>query len=160
MSRPDPHARLAELGIALPAPATPVASYLPSVLTGHTLYVSGQLPLEQGELLAVGKVGAEVTPEQATAAARQCGVNILAVVEAAVGLRAVRRVVKLGGFVASAPGFTGQPGVINGASNLMTEVFDEAGLHARVAVGAAELPLNSPVEVDAVFEVAHESSRG
>jgi enamine deaminase RidA (YjgF/YER057c/UK114 family) len=145
--------RLAELGITLPQVATPAGSYLPSARTGDLLFTAGQLPLVDGRLPATGRVGAEVSPEDAKEYARLAGINILAAVDAAVGLDAVRRVVKLVGFVASAPGFTGQPGVINGASDLMAEVFGDAGRHARSAVGVAELPLGSPVEVEAILQV-------
>jgi enamine deaminase RidA (YjgF/YER057c/UK114 family) len=150
----DIHARLAELGLDLPAVSPPVASYVPAVRTGNHVYVSGQLPLVDGALPATGKVGAEVTPEQAKELAARCALNALAVIDDLVGLSAVVRIVKVTGFVASAPGFTGQPGVINGASELFGEVFGEAGRHARSAVGTAELPLGTPVEVEVIVEVA------
>jgi len=149
-----PHQRLAELGLALPEVVPPVAVYVPAVQTGNHVYVSGQVPIANGELLATGKVGAEVSPERAKELARQCALNILAAVDSLVGLERVVKVVKLTGFVASAPGFAGQPGVVNGASELFGEVFGEAGRHARSAVGVAELPLNAPVEVEAIIEVA------
>ncbi|HEY8414660.1 MAG TPA: RidA family protein [Thermaerobacter sp.] len=146
--------RLAELGLTLPEVARPVASYVPGVLEDGWLYVSGQLPLRAGELVYRGKVGADVTPEQAYEAARLCALNILAVARALAGtLDRVRRVVKVVGFVNSAPGFTGQPQVVNGASELLAQVFGEAGRHARSAVGVSELPLNAAVEVEAVFRV-------
>jgi enamine deaminase RidA (YjgF/YER057c/UK114 family) len=145
--------RLAEMGITLPELATPAGSYLPTARTGNLLFTAGQLPFVDGRLPATGKVGAEVTPEDAKEYARLAGLNLLASIDAAVGLDAVRRVVKIVGFVASAEGFTGQPGVINGVSDLMAEVFGEAGRHARAAVGVAELPLGSPVEVEAIVEV-------
>ena len=132
----------------------PLAAYVPAVRTGNLVYTSGQLPLEAGELAQTGKVGAEVTPEAAKAAARMCALNALAAVDALVGIDTVIRVVKVVGFVASAPGFTGQPGVVNGASELLGEVFGEAGAHARSAVGVAELPLDAPVEVELIVEVA------
>lgn len=149
----DVHARLAELGLALPAVTRPVAAYVPAVRSGNQVYVSGQLPLVDGELAATGKVGAEVSPEQARELAARCALNALAAIEDLVGLGTVVRVVKVTGFVASAPGFTGQPAVINGASELFGQVFGEAGRHARSAVGVAELPLGTPVEVEAIVEV-------
>ncbi|MEV4536850.1 RidA family protein [Asanoa sp. NPDC049518] len=149
-----PHERLAELGLTLPEVVPPVAAYVPAVQSGVHVYVSGQLPISGGELLATGKVGAEVTGEQARDLARQCALNVLAAIDALVGLEYVVKVVKVVGFVASAPGFTGQPTVVNGASELFGEVFGEAGRHARSAVGVAELPLNAPVEVEAIVEVA------
>ncbi len=145
--------RLAELGITLPTVAPAAGSYLPTVRSGDHVYTAGQLPFADGQLVATGKVGAEVSPEDATAIARQAGLNLLAAIDAEVGLDNVVRVVKVVGFVASAPGFTGQPGVINGVSDLLFEVFGEAGRHARSAVGVAELPLGAPVEVEAVVEV-------
>lgn len=149
----SPLARLAELGIELPKPATPLAAYVPAVRTGNLVYTSGQLPLVAGELSHVGKVGAEVSPEDAKAAAGTCALNALAAVDALVGLDAVTRVVKVVGFVASAPGFNGQPGVINGASEFFGEVFGAAGAHARSAVGVSELPLDAPVEVELIVEI-------
>ncbi len=142
----DPYARLAELAVELPAVATPLAAYLPAVQSGNLVYVSGQLPMVDGVLAATGKVGAGVTLEQATELARRCTLNALAAVDALVGLSRVVRVVKVVGFVASAEGFTGQPGVLNGASELLGAVFGEAGRHARSAVGVAELPLGAPGE--------------
>jgi len=150
----SPHERLAELGLTLPEVVPPVAAYVPAVQSGAYVYVSGQLPISSGELLATGKVGAEVTAEQARDLARQCALNVLAAIDALVGLEYVVKVVKVVGFVASAPGFTGQPTVVNGASELFGEVFGEAGRHARSAVGVAELPLAAPVEVEAIVEVA------
>jgi enamine deaminase RidA (YjgF/YER057c/UK114 family) len=148
-----PSARLAELGITLPQVATPAGSYLPTARTGNLLFTAGQLPFVDGRLPATGKVGAEVSPEDAKEYARLAGLNVLAAIDSAVGLDAVERVVKIVGFVASAEGFTGQPGVINWVSDLMAEVFGEAGRHARSAVGVAELPLGSPVEVEAIVQV-------
>jgi enamine deaminase RidA (YjgF/YER057c/UK114 family) len=150
----DIHARLAELGLTLPAVSPPVASYVPAVRTGNHVYVSGQLPFVDGALPATGKVGAEVSPERAKELAARCALNALAVIDDLVGLGAVVKIVKVTGFVASAPGFTGQPGVINGASELFGELFGEAGRHARSAVGTAELPLGTPVEVEVIVEVA------
>jgi enamine deaminase RidA (YjgF/YER057c/UK114 family) len=150
----DPYARLAELGLEIPPVVPPVAAYLPAVQTGDHVYVSGQVPVVDGTLLATGKVGAEVNTEEAYALARRCALNALAAVDALVGLARVVRVVKVVGFVASASGFTGQPAVINGASELFSEVFGAAGRHARSAVGVAELPLGAPVEVEAIFEIS------
>ena len=150
----DAYARLAELGISLPQVVPPLAAYLPAVQTGNHVYVSGQLPMVEGKLTQTGKVGAEVTAEQGAELARTCAVNVLAAVEALVGLGRVVKIVKVVGFVASAPGFTGQPAVVNGASTLFGEVLGEQGRHARSAVGVAELPLGAPVEVEAIIEVA------
>lgn len=148
-------ARLAELGLALPPVAAPVAAYVPAVTTGNLVYTSGQLPFVAGVLPAVGKVGSEVSPEEAKEFARVCALNALAAADSAIGsLDRVTRVVKLVGFVASAPDFTGQPGVINGASELLGEVFGDAGAHARSAVGVAVLPLDAPVEVELILEFA------
>jgi enamine deaminase RidA (YjgF/YER057c/UK114 family) len=141
-------ARMAELGIELPEVAAPAGSYVPAVRTGSLVYTSGQVARALS-----GKVGAEVTAEAATGAARDCALSALAAIDALVGLDSVVRVVKVVGFVASAPGFTGQPGVINGASDLLREIFGEAGAHARSAVGVAELPLGVPVEVELIVEV-------
>ncbi len=150
-------ARLAELGITLPDVAAPVASYVPAVRTGNYVHTSGQLPFVDGALPEAGKVGVGeglVSPEDANGYARQCALNALAAVKALVGsLDEVARVVKVVGFVASDPSFTGQPGVINGASNVLGEIFGDAGVHARSAVGVAVLPLDSPVEVEIVVEL-------
>lgn len=149
-----PEDRLATLGLTLPDVARPVAAYVPAVRTGSYVYTSGQLPFVSGELAATGKVGGAVSPEQAKDLARTCALNALAAVRAEVGdLSAVTRVVKVVGFVASTPDFTGQPGVVNGASELLGEVFGDAGSHARSAVGVAALPLDAPVEVEIVVEV-------
>ncbi|MBT1193410.1 RidA family protein [Rhodococcoides kroppenstedtii] len=145
--------RLAKLGLTLPPVVPPVASYVPAVRSGDHVFTSGQLPMVDGALHATGKVGAEVDPEVATEAARLCALNALAAIDALVGLESITRVVKVVGFVASAPGFTGQPGVINGASHLLGDVFGDAGVHARSAVGVAELPLGAPVEVELIVEV-------
>lgn len=150
----DPFAKLDELGLKLPAVVPPVAAYVPAVQTGSHVYVSGQLPMVDGKLPITGKVGAEVSVADAKAMARQCALNVLAAVDALVGLERVTKVIKVVGFVASADGFTGQPGVVNGASELFGEVFGEAGRHARSAVGVSELPLGTPVEVEAIFEVS------
>lgn len=146
--------RLAELGIELPSVVPPVAAYVPATRTGSLVYTSGQLPIVDGELVASGKVGDDVSSEDAYAHARICGLNALAAVDALVGIDSVIRVVKVVGFVASAPGFGGQPKVVNGASELFGEIFGEAGRHARSAVGVAELPLDAPVEVEIICEVA------
>jgi enamine deaminase RidA (YjgF/YER057c/UK114 family) len=146
--------KLAELGISLPDVVTPLAAYVPAVRTGNLVYTSGQVPMQSGELAATGKVGAEVSPEDGKALARICALNALAAVHSLVGIDAVTRVVKVVGFVASTPGFNGQPGVINGASELLREVFGDAGAHARSAIGVSELPLNAPVEVEIIVEVA------
>lgn len=141
--------RLAELGLELPPVAPPLAAYVPAVRHGNLAFSSGQLPLREGNLLEVGKVGAEVSPERAAELAAVCGLNALAAIASvAGGLDNIVRVVKVVGFVASAPGFTGQPGVINGASELISKVLGDAGVHARSAVGVAELPLGAPVEVE------------
>jgi enamine deaminase RidA (YjgF/YER057c/UK114 family) len=146
--------RLDELGMPLPAIAAPVASYVPAVRTGNLIYTSGQLPLVSGVLAHQGKVGADVSPEDAVDAARACTLNALAALGALADLDSITRVVKVVGFVSSATGFTGQPAVINGASDLLVSVFGDAGQHARSAVGVAELPLNAPVEVELIVEVA------
>lgn len=146
--------RLAELGITLPTVAAPVAAYVPAVQTGNQVWTSGQLPFTNGELPATGKVGADVSAEDAADYARTAALNALAAIDALVGIDNVTRVLKIVGFVSSAEGFTGQPAVINGASNLMGEVFGEAGAHARSAVGVAELPLGAPVEVEIIVEVS------
>ncbi|MET8773400.1 RidA family protein [Nocardia sp. NPDC050713] len=144
---------LERLGLTVPAVAAPVAAYIPAVRTGSLVYTSGQLPFVNGELSATGKVGAEVSLEAAAEAARLCALNALAAVHDLVGLDEVVRIVKVVGFVASAPGFTDQPLVINGASEFLGEVFGDAGVHARSAVGVSELPKNTPVEVELIAEV-------
>jgi enamine deaminase RidA (YjgF/YER057c/UK114 family) len=147
--------KLAELGLTLPEVVAPLASYVPSVRSGAYVYTSGQLPMVDGKLGLTGKVGAEVTPEEAKELARICALNALAAVKSTVGdLDKVVRVVKVVGFVASAPDFTGQPGVVNGASELLGQALGEAGVHARSAVGVAVLPLDAPVEVEIQVEVA------
>ena len=145
--------RLAELGLALPPVVPPVAAYVPAVRSGSLVFTSGQLPMVDGQLPAMGKVGALVTPEQAKGLARTCALNALAAIDALVGLDSVVRIVKVVGFVASTPDFTGQPAVVNGASELLGEVFGEAGQHARSAVGVAALPLGAPVEVELTVEL-------
>ncbi|NLU83376.1 RidA family protein [Rhodococcus sp. HNM0569] len=145
--------KLVELGITLPPVAAPVAAYVPAVVSGTHVYTSGQLPLLAGELTVAGKVGAEVTEEQAKDAAKACALNALAALDAAAGIDSVVRIVKVVGFVASADGFTRQPFVVNGASELLGEIFGDAGQHARSAVGVAELPLGAPVEIELVAEI-------
>lgn len=150
-----PEERLAELGLDLPAVVPPVAAYLPTARTGALVYTSGQLPMRKGELIATGAVGSAVNVDEAVLCAQQCTLNALAALKAEVGdLASVRRVVKVVAYVSSAPDFTGQAQVANGASELLGEVFGEAGRHARSAVGVAVLPLDAPVEVDLVVEVA------
>jgi enamine deaminase RidA (YjgF/YER057c/UK114 family) len=150
-----PEERLAELGLSVPAVAKPVAAYIPAVRTGNHVFTSGQLPMRDGQLLHTGKVGGEVTQEEAVECARQCALNALAAVRAEVGeLSAVTRIVKVVAFVASTPDFTAQPIVANGVSELLGEVFGEAGRHARSAVGVPVLPLDAPVEVELLVEVA------
>ena len=148
-------ARLTELGLTLPALAKPVAAYVPAVVTGNLVYTAGQLPFVDGALPVTGKVGADVTAEAAAELARTCALNALAAASSVIGsLDRVTRVVKVVGFVASDPAFTGQPAVINGASELLGQVFGDAGQHARSAVGVAVLPLDAPVEVELVLEFA------
>jgi len=147
--------RLTELGITLPAPAAPVAAYVPFVVTGTLVFISGQLPLENGKLAVTGKLGDDVTLEQGQHAARLCGLNILAQLAKACSgdLDRVQQCVKLGGFVACAPSFTDHPKVVNGASELLQQVFGASGQHARSAVGVPSLPLNAAVEIDAIFSI-------
>ena len=149
-----PEERLAALGLTLPPVAAPVAAYVPAVRSGPYVYTAGQLPLADGKLPRTGKVGAQVSVDEAAELARTCALNALAAVASvAGGLSAVTRIVKVTGFVASDPSFTGQPLVVNGASELLLEVFGEAGRHARSAVGVAVLPLDAPVEVELIAEV-------
>ena len=145
--------RLEELGIELPGVAAPLAAYVPAVQSGSWVFTSGQLPFVDGKLPVTGKVGAEVSPEEAKQYAATCILNALAAVHALVGIDSIKRVVKVVGFVASAEGFTGQPGVINGASELLGEIFGDEGKHARSAVGVAELPIGAPVEIELIVEV-------
>lgn len=146
--------RLAELGINLPEVAAPVAAYVPAKRSGNFVYTSGQLAFVDGKLGITGKVGDDVSPEQAYAEARLAALNGIAAAAAVVGLNNLKSVVKVTGFVNSAPGFNGQAGVLNGASELLSLIFEQAGHHARSAVGVAELPLDAPVEVELIFEVA------
>ena len=148
-------ARLAELGIQLPAVAAPVAAYVPAVVHGGLVYTSGQLPFTDGQLPATGKLGAGIDPEDAKGYARTCALNALAAAaDAAGGVDKIAGVLRVGGFVASDPSFTGQPGVINGASEVLGEIFGDAGRHARAAVGVPVLPLDTPVEVEVTFILA------
>ena len=147
--------RLAELGITIPQVVPPVAAYVPAVVTGRYVYTSGQLPMRDGAMIAEGLVGSDVDADVAKDCARQSAINALAAAQSVIGsLDRVTRVVKVVGFVASAPTFTGQPGVVNGASELLQEIFGDSGRHARSAVGVAALPLNAPVEVEMILEVA------
>ncbi|MEU3469387.1 RidA family protein [Streptomyces sp. NPDC048387] len=149
-----PEERLAAAGLALPPVAPPVAVYVPAVVSGHYVYTSGQLPMVDGALPRTGKVGGEVTPEQGAELARRCALNALAAVASVAGdLSAVKRVVKVVGYVACTPDFTGQPAVINGASELLGTAFGDAGIHARSAVGVAALPLDAPVELELTVEL-------
>ena len=148
-------ARLKELGIVIPEVATPVASYVPAQVTGNLLHTAGQLPFFDGALIATGKVGGEVSPTDAIELARVCTLNALAAAQSVLGsLDRVKQVVKVNGFVASTPDFIGQPGVLNGASELLGEIFGDIGKHARAAVGVAVLPLDAPVEVELILEFA------
>ncbi|WP_068261800.1 RidA family protein [Janibacter limosus] len=148
-------ARLAELSITLTDPAAPAGAYVPAIVDGNHVLTSGQLPMVDGALPATGHVGSEVEPEQAKDLARVCAINALAAIRSAIGdLDKVEQVVKVVGFVSSAPDFTGQPGVINGASELLGEVFGAAGEHARSAVGVAALPLGAPVEVEVTVRIS------
>jgi enamine deaminase RidA (YjgF/YER057c/UK114 family) len=150
----NPAERLAALGLTLPPVAAPGGAYVPAVRAGQFVYTAGQIPAVDGKVLAVGKVGGEIGVADAAGLARTCALNALAAAAAAAGgLDAIRRIVKVTGFVASAPGFTGQPQVVNGASELLIDVFGEDGRHARSAVGVAELPLGVPVEVELIAEV-------
>lgn len=147
--------KLAELGLELPNVATPAGAYVPAVISGNLVYTAGQIPLVDGVLMATGKVGSEISPEFAKEIAQRCALNALAAIKSVIGdLSRVKRVVKVVGFVASTPEFTGQPGVLNGASELLGKVFGDAGLHARSAVGVASLPLDAPVEVELIVEFA------
>jgi len=148
-------ARIRELGHELPEAPKPVAAYVPAVVSGRYVYTSGQLPMRGGELITTGKVGADVTPEAGAECAAQCAINALAAIKGQIGsLDKITRVVKVVGYVASDPSFTGQPGVMNGASTLLQDIFGEIGIHARSAVGVASLPLDAPVEVELIVEVA------
>jgi enamine deaminase RidA (YjgF/YER057c/UK114 family) len=150
-----PEERIAARGLTLPTVPAPVAAYVPTVRTGSLVYTSGQLPFVEGSLPLTGKVGAEVSPDDAKSLAAQCALNALAAVKDEIGdLSRVVRVVKVVGFVASAPDFTGQPGVVNGASELLGDLLGDSGVHARSAVGVTALPLDAPVEVELIVEVS------
>ncbi|ACB85219.1 RidA family protein [Natranaerobius thermophilus] len=154
MNKPNPEKKLQELGIELPEPPKPVASYVPSVKSGNMVFVSGQIPLVQGNLQYEGKVGGEVSLEDAYEAAKLCTINCLSVVKGEIGdLSKIKKIVKVTGYVSSESGFNKQPQVINGSSDFLGEVFGEVGEHSRAAVGVSELPLNSPVEVDMIVEI-------
>jgi enamine deaminase RidA (YjgF/YER057c/UK114 family) len=149
-----PEEKLAALGLSVPEVAKPVAAYVPALRTGSYIFTSGQLPMRSGSLMYTGKVGAEVSVEEAVECAQQCALNAIAAVKAEIGdLGLIKRIVKVVAFVASTPDFTGQPGVANGASHLFGEVFGDAGVHARSAVGVTVLPLDAPVEVEIIVEV-------
>jgi enamine deaminase RidA (YjgF/YER057c/UK114 family) len=149
-----PEERLATLGLELPEVVKPVAAYVPAARTGNLVYTAGQVPMRDGKLIAAGKLGGEVSAETGIECARQCALNALAAVKAEIGdLGAVRRVVKVLAFIASTPDFTGQPQIANGASELLGQLFGEAGAHARSAVGVPVLPLDAPVEVELIVEV-------
>ncbi|MEO8106232.1 MAG: RidA family protein [Actinomycetes bacterium] len=151
---PTPEQRLAELGLEVPDVVAPLASYVPAVRSGSYVYTSGQVPMVKGQMPVTGKVGAEVDPETAKECAQVCALNALAAVSSITGdLSAVIRVVKVVGYVASDPSFTGQPGVVNGASDLLGQIFGDAGVHARSAVGVVALPLDAPVELELIVEV-------
>ncbi|MDQ3416102.1 MAG: RidA family protein [Actinomycetota bacterium] len=154
MTAPSPEQRLADLGLEVPQVAAPLAAYVPAASVGSLVFTAGQLPLRSGELIATGLVGQGVSPDEAAMCAQQCALNAIAAVKAEIGdLDRVRRVVKVVVFVASVPDFVGQPQVANGASELLGEVFGDAGRHARSAVGVAALPMGAPVEVELVVEV-------
>jgi len=145
--------RLVELGLTLPPVAVPAGAYVPAIISGNLVFTAGQIPLVDGTLMAKGKVGAEITPEFGKEIAQRCALNAIAAVKSVLGdLSRVTRIVKVVGFVASTPDFTGQPGVVNGASELLAAAFGEAGAHARSAVGVAVLPLDAPVEVELIVE--------
>jgi enamine deaminase RidA (YjgF/YER057c/UK114 family) len=149
-----PEERLQELGLTVPEVAKPVAAYIPAIRSGNHVFTSGQLPMRGGQLIQTGKVGGEVTQEEAVECARQCALNALAAIKAEIGeLSNVKQIVKVVAFVASTPDFTGQPLVANGVSELLGEVFGDAGRHARSAVGVSALPLDAPVEVELLVEV-------
>ncbi|MFF0476533.1 RidA family protein [Streptomyces sp. NPDC004284] len=148
--------RLAELGLTLPGASAPKGAYVPAVRSGRLVFIAGQIPLTDGELTATGRVGAEVSPESAKELSRQCALAALAAADSVVPLEAVTGVVKVVGYVSSAPGFLGQPTVVDGASELLIDVFGDAGRHARSVVGMAVLPLDAPVEIEIVLEAAED----
>ena len=147
-------AKLAELGLTLPEAALPVAAYVPAVRTGNLVFTAGQLPLVDGKIPFVGKVGSDVTPEQAKDMAQVCALNALAAISLVADIDQIEKIVRVGGFVNGIPGFVAIPAVINGASELLIKLFGEVnGKHARTAIGVAELPLNAPVEVEVVVQL-------
>jgi enamine deaminase RidA (YjgF/YER057c/UK114 family) len=148
-----PEEKLAELGLTVPDVVPPVAAYVPAVRSGERVYTSGQLPMRDGALITTGKVGGSVSPEEAYDCARQCALNAIAAIRSMAGDLSRVRIVKVVAFIASTPDFTGQPGVANGASELFAEVFGDAGVHARSAVGVPVLPLDAPVEVEVIAEI-------
>ena len=148
--------KLAELGLTLPVAATPVAAYVPAVRTGNLVFTAGQLPLIDGKIPFIGKVGGDVTPEQAKDMAQVCALNALAAISLVADIDQIERVIRVGGFVNGVPGFVAIPQVINGASELLIKLFGEVnGKHARTAIGVAELPLNAPVEVEMVVQIKY-----
>ncbi|TNM36216.1 RidA family protein [Nocardioides albidus] len=151
--QPTPEERLAELGLTVPDVVPPVAAYVPAIRSGQHVYTAGQLPMRDGALMATGKVGDTVSEEDAYACARQCALNAIAAIRSVAGGLEGVRIVKVVAFIASTPDFTGQPGIANGASQLFADVFGDAGVHARSAVGVPVLPLDAPVEVEVIAEV-------
>ena len=153
-----PEKKLEQLGITLPPAPEPVASYVPAIITGNLIYVSGQIPIREKNLMYEGIVGKDVSLEQAREAARLCIINVLAVIKKELGtLYRIKKIVRLSGYVASTPDFTQQPAVINGASDLLVQVFgDTIGKHSRIAIGVASLPLNAPVEIDLIAEIGED----
>ncbi|TXL84705.1 RidA family protein [Streptomyces sp. IB2014 016-6] len=149
----SPRASLTLLGLELPPVSRPKGAYVPAVRSGNLVFVAGQVPMKDGELTEIGQVGREVTTERARELSRQCALAALAAVDSVCGIDSVTRIVKVVGYVSSAPGFTGQPGVVDGASEFFVEVFGDAGRHARSAIGVADLPLGAPVEIEVVAEV-------
>ncbi len=146
--------KLAELGLTLPVAAAPVAAYVPAVKTGNLVFTAGQLPIVDGKVVVTGKVGAEVTPEQAKDMAQICALNALAAISLVVDIDQIERIIRVGGFVNGVPGFVAIPQVVNGASELLIKLFGEVnGKHARTAIGVAELPLNAPVEIEMVVQL-------
>lgn len=149
----DPRTRLAELGLDLPKVSPPKGAYIPAVLSGNLLFVSGQVPMQDGEVVETGLVGADIAPERAAQLARQCALAALAAADSIIGIERVRRTVRVTGYVASATDFAGQAAVVDGASQLLGELFGDAGRHARTSVGVPCLPLGAPVEIELLLEV-------
>jgi enamine deaminase RidA (YjgF/YER057c/UK114 family) len=148
------HKRLSELGIELPEVAKPVAAYVPAVKAGRQIFTSGQLPMKNGQLMAIGHVGVSVTIEDATACARQCALNALAAINSVVDLNKVTQIVKVTGYISSGPDFTQQSAIMNGASDLLLEIFGDSGKHARTSISVSSLPLGAPVEVELVVRIS------